>query len=93
MDARSVTVRETVNARAVRIERQHLKTLFHDATRIVASRGQKSVVLDLAQRDPGGDEVAKHVLGRSETLRAPAAHVGTTWLVGFNEEAWEDVLG
>ena len=34
----------------------------------------------------------KVALGPSGNLRAPAAKVGKTWLVGFNEEAWDAVL-
>ena len=29
---------------------------------------------------------------RSGTLRAPAVRAGKTWLIGFHEGAWTDVL-
>ena len=38
-------------------------------------------------------EIAARVLGRSGTLRAPAARVGDAWVVGFTEEMWSAVLG
>jgi hypothetical protein len=39
-----------------------------------------------------GEQVARQVLGRSGTLRAPVARVGATCLVGFNADAWGSTL-
>ena len=68
-----------------------LAALFDGATRILVGRGKSHVALT-----PGEDSanaIAERVLGRSGTLRAPAARVGRAWLVGFTDEMWSEVIG
>ena len=38
------------------------------------------------------DEIAALILGRSGTLRAPAFHAGTVFMVGFSEDAYTDLF-
>ncbi len=47
-----------------------------------------------AEFDPTSDaaEIAAKVLGRSGTLRAPAARIGNVWVVGFTDEMWSAAL-
>ena len=42
---------------------------------------------------PGMDELAKVVLGPTGNLRAPAVRTGKSWLIGFNEEAYDGRFG
>ena len=68
-----------------------LDALFEGATRVLVGRGKSH-----DEFTPGEDSMeamAAKVLGRSGTLRAPAARVGSTWLVGFAEKMWNEVLG
>ena len=81
-----MAVRETVDASKERIGKAGLKELFGGATKIVVAKGKKVVTLD--PRVDAASEVAQHVLGPTGNLRAPALRRGTTWLVGFNEEAY-----
>ena len=73
--------------------RSDLKRLFDGATRVVVSKGRKSVDLDPREVPPGSSPFAALVLGPTGNLRAPAARVGKRWLVGFHEDAWSELLG
>ncbi|MEL6350048.1 MAG: hypothetical protein AAFV53_43515 [Myxococcota bacterium] len=39
------------------------------------------------------DELAKAILGRSGTLRAPAIRTGDTFIVGFHSEGYAELFG
>jgi len=67
-----------------------LATLFGGATRVLVGKGKSHVEFDPAQDD--AQEIAAKVLGRSGTLRAPAARVGDAWVVGFTDDMWSSVL-
>ena len=62
-------------------------------TRLVAIRGKKVAVFDLKKSRPDDATLLAHLIGRTGNLRAPAAKVGTTFVVGFNPEAYRSVLG
>ena len=93
MGDRNVTVRETVDARKERFSEADLASFFKGAKKIVASKGKRQVVFNLAREKPDPAELAKAVLGPSGNLRAPTLKVGTTYLVGFGEEAFSDLFG
>ena len=85
-----MTVRETVKAPKHKFGREDLDGLFEGATRVLVGRGKSFVEFD--PRKDAMDDIAEKALGRSGTLRAPAARVGKTWIVGFAEEMWSSVL-
>lgn len=60
------------------------------AKRVVAARGKRVVTLD---RSATEDELLAVLLGPTGNLRAPAAMVGDTLMVGFNPEVYQQVLG
>jgi hypothetical protein len=60
---------------------------------VLVAKGKREVAFDLAKDPPAPDELAKHVLGPSGNLRAPAIRRGKTWLVGYNEAMYDGVLG
>ena len=64
--------------------------LARTAKRVVAARGQRVVTFDRTATD---EELLAVLLGPTGNLRAPAAVVGDTLVVGFNPEAYRDVLG
>lgn len=78
-----------MNATKERFGRADLAALFDGARRVVVSKGKKFVAFDLASGAKWPSEVADVVLGPTGNLRAPAVRIGTTWLVGFQAEAWE----
>ena len=58
---------------------------------MLVGRGKSFVTFD--PRKDAMDDIAEKALGRSGALRAPAARVGKTWVVGFADSMWEEVLG
>jgi hypothetical protein len=59
--------------------------------RVIAAKGKSVVTIELAD-NPDDDTLLAHLLGPTGNLRAPAAVVGRTLVIGFNEELYRDVL-
>ena len=85
-----MTVRETVNATKERYGEKDLPQLFRGATKVTVAKGQKVLELDLKKEPSARSELAAVVLGPTGNLRAPAVRTGTTWLVGFHEDAYAE---
>ena len=92
MEKHGITVRETVDARKTRYAGSDLEDLFDGASKVIAARGKSHVVFDMKKDPPDPAELEKRTLGPSGNLRAPAARIGKTWLVGFSEDAWADAF-
>ena len=60
--------------------------------RVVIAKGKKVVTFDMKRDAPDDETLLNYLLGPTGNLRAPTARVGDTLLVGFNEEAYEQVL-
>jgi len=60
-------------------------------TKVVAAKGTKIDKLDVKSATP--EELLALIIGPTGNLRAPSAVVGKTLLVGFNTEAYDEVLG
>ena len=89
----SIAVTETVDARKVRIEADDALQLLDGMVRLVAARGKKLEVFDLVKDRPADAELLARLMGPTGNLRAPTARVGKTLVVGFNQEAYTQVLG
>jgi hypothetical protein len=62
--------------------------------KVVAMKGKKVETFDLTGRKRPDDEtLLGHLIGPTGNLRAPTLRVGDTLLVGFNEEAYRQILG
>ena len=62
--------------------------MFEGAGKVVVAKGKKVLEFDL-KKDPAAlKELGEVALGPTGNLRAPAIRTGSTWLVGFNEEAY-----
>ena len=85
-------VRETVAAKKTPIGPAEALKLLAGIDKVVASRGKAVVVLDLKADRPDDATILSHIIGRTGNLRAPAARVGRTLLVGFNPDAYKRVL-
>ena len=59
----------------------------------MVAKGQKVVSYSMKGGAPSDEELLKLIVGRSGTLRAPSLRRGKTLLVGFNQAAYEEVLG
>lgn len=87
-----VAIREVVDARKKKIESKDALALLERIDTIHAVRGKKVVTFDLNVHPPSDDELLVHLIGRSGTLRAPAAIIGRTLVVGFNVELYRKFL-
>ena len=67
--------------------------LARGVRRVVVARGKKIVTFDMRTDPPDDDTLAAHLLGPTGNLKAPTLRRGDTLLVGFNEEAYRQVLG
>ena len=57
------------------------------------ARGKKLLDYDMKKDAPGDDELTKGIIGPSGNLRAPTIVVGKTMMVGYHEEAYEELFG
>lgn len=62
------------------------------ADEIYSMKGKKIVRLDLKNAKADDDEIASLMMGPSGNLRAPTFRKGKTIVVGFNEEAYIELL-
>jgi hypothetical protein len=85
-------VTETVAAKKTPIGPADALRLLAGIDRVVATRGRQVVVLDLTADRPDDETILSHLIGRTGNLRAPTARVGRTLLVGFNPDAYRQVL-
>ena len=76
-----------------RFDRDAVLPLLDGIDRVIASRGTKVVAFDLKKEKPDEETLLAHIIGPTGNLRAPTARVGKTLLIGFNEDAYKQVLG
>src|SRR4029079_6636472 len=89
----SVSVTETVDANRVRFDKNAAMQLLDGVEKLVAARGKKITVFDLKKDRPDDATLLGLLMGPTGNLRAPTARVGKILVVGFNEEAYKEVLG
>jgi arsenate reductase-like glutaredoxin family protein len=82
-----------VDAKKERIGEKQALALARAMQKVVVAKGKKVVAFDLRKSPPSDSELAAVIMGPTGNLRAPALKVGTTFLVGFNEEAYDSLLG
>jgi arsenate reductase-like glutaredoxin family protein len=63
------------------------------AHRLVAAKGKKVTTIDLQSAPPADDVLAGLILGPTGNLRAPIMRVGQTILVGYNDQAFNEMFG
>ena len=84
-------IEESVDARKERIDREEAAAMLAGAERVFVARGRK---IQVHEPDGGaGDGLMAVVMGRSGNLRAPTLKVGRAFLVGYNDELYEDFFG
>ncbi len=76
-----------------RRQRDEALALARTAAKIVVSKGKNVVTFDMKKDPPDDDTLLAHILGPTGNLRAPTIRKGKTLLVGFNDEAYRQVLG
>jgi arsenate reductase-like glutaredoxin family protein len=83
---------EILNAKKVQMGPSEALALARRADRVVAARGKKVVELDMKRDAPDDETLLAVLLGPTGNLRAPAALVGKTLVVGFNPDVYREVL-
>jgi arsenate reductase-like glutaredoxin family protein len=63
------------------------------AHHLIAAKGKKVTTLDLQSAPPADDVLAGLMLGPTGNLRAPIMRVGQTILVGYNDQAFNEIFG
>ena len=92
MASHGVTAREVVDARAAKLGKRETVTILRKTSKVVAMKGKTVVRYDLKKDPPPEKELLGNILGPTGNLRAPALRFGKTLVVGFNEEAWSELL-
>jgi len=90
LERKNIIVKETVDARKIKIEADEAWGLLSNGKKIILAKGKKIVEMDTAEADRF--EVLQIAMGRSGTLRAPTINLGDTWVVGFNEEIYNEKI-
>jgi arsenate reductase-like glutaredoxin family protein len=88
----NVEIHEIVDARKSKIAPKDALNLLKEVDTVYAARGKNVVTFDLQSDRPEDSELMEHLIGRSGSLRAPAARIGRTLVVGFNAELYRKVL-
>jgi arsenate reductase-like glutaredoxin family protein len=88
-----VTVTTAVDATKQKIDSAEALKLLAGAERLLSAKGSKLDDVNLKKNRPDDDTLLGLMMGPTGNLRAPTARVGKTIVVGFNEAAYEQVLG
>ena len=56
-------------------------------------KGKQVLTFDMKRDPPSDEELARVVLGPTGNLRAPAIRTGKKWIIGFNEDAYDERFG
>lgn len=83
MEANNITIEETVSANQ-KLQANDAKLLLGSASKLVAMKGKK--VSEFNVLDKVNNDSVNAMLGPTGNLRAPTIRVGSTYLVGYNEE-------
>ena len=91
LERQNAELQETIEARKVQITEEKAWELLKIAEEIVIGRGKKSQNFKPSSKNKA--EILSNCLGRTGTLRAPTLKIGKMFLVGFNEEMYDNYLG
>jgi arsenate reductase-like glutaredoxin family protein len=86
-------VDETVIANKVKLGAAEALALAKTVKRVIAARGKQVQTLEVKKGGASDDDLLAVLLGPTGNLRAPAAVVGDTLVVGFSPEVYAEVLG
>jgi arsenate reductase-like glutaredoxin family protein len=89
LDANGIEPAETVPA-SKKLGKTEAARMARAASRVIVAKGKK--VTEFKPGGKAGADLVAAMLGPTGNLRAPTARAGKTVLVGFNEDAYADVL-
>src|SRR5262245_23202450 len=80
------------NAKKDRIGPKEALKMARKMGQVGAGKGKKRVPFDMKAEPPDDQTLLNHLIGPSGYLRAPAAMVGDTLVVGFSEDVYRREL-
>jgi arsenate reductase-like glutaredoxin family protein len=81
------------DAKKARIGPEEALKLARSMAKVVAAKGKRVETFDMKADPPDDETLLKHLIGPSGFLRAPAAVVGQTLVVGFSEDSYRTLIG
>ncbi len=84
-----MTQPDFVLANKIKFNEQEALEIARKASTVFVAKGKKLLKFDDSSSD---EDLAKVILGRSGTLRAPAIQVGDTLLVGYHAEGYAEIF-
>src|SRR4051794_31957642 len=88
----SCEVKATENAAKVRHGRADALALLDGMDKMVAMKGKSVGTFNLKMERPEDQVLLAHLMGPTGNLRAPTAKIGKTLIIGFNEEAYQQLF-
>jgi arsenate reductase-like glutaredoxin family protein len=93
LESRDWRAAEQTDASKMRQGRKEALALAHSADRVIVAKGKKVVTFEIKKDRPDDETLLAHLLGPTGNLRAPTFRKGKTLMVGFNDEAYSELLG
>ena len=93
LEQHAIPVKTVIDANKQKQGRAEALRLAKSAGKIVVAKGKNIVSFDMKKNPPDDETLLLHLLGPTGNLRAPTVRVGQSLLVGFNEEAYQRVVG
>ncbi len=93
LETNATDVAETADASKDRRGRDAALALAKSVDKVIVVKGKKVATFDMRAAPPDDETLLAHLLGPTGNLRAPTLCRGRTLLVGFSEEAYQQVLG
>ena len=84
---------ERVDAGKAKMGKADALTLARSASKIVVAKGKSVIVFDVEKDAPTDAELLAAILGPTGNLRAPTLRRGSTLIVGFSAEAYDEAFG
>jgi arsenate reductase-like glutaredoxin family protein len=93
LESLGATVTTKIDAKKVKLAEADALALAKKVETIHAARGKRLVTFNMKVNKPADAILLEHLIGRSGNLRAPAAIIGKTLIVGFNGALYRRILG
>jgi arsenate reductase-like glutaredoxin family protein len=84
---------EAVDVRATPVPEEAALDLVRSVRRLLTKRGTRVEEVQLDGDQLEDETILELVVGRSRTMRAPALRVADTLMIGFDEDAYLELLG
>ncbi|MGE0480005.1 MAG: ArsC family (seleno)protein [Phycisphaerae bacterium] len=93
LDSVQAQVAERVTTDEQQFDRDAALALARGLPRVVSIRGRSVTEFEMRKSPPDDETLARALLGPFGNLRAPALRMGTTFVVGFNDDAYARLFG